>query len=183
MNCRWDTSTAAGVWLPEESGKERITRRAPVYAFYRIRETPVRLRGTGNEYQLLSVSASGDLTVLQFGGSWGALFCMAEELQKGVALVPTTEELTAGRRAAAHELADQALDTYNAWLSGECYGCVVEVFTLTNPEAEPEDFKWEQASENSCWGFVGQEYAESSLRDEFYDGAVADLTANALAEI
>lgn len=68
--------------------------------------------------------------------------------------------------------ADGSLKEYSAWASGEVYGCVTEVFELQ------EDSSWEQVEEDSCWCFVGIEYAEKTLKDEYFDNVVADYHSN-----
>lgn len=60
----------------------------------------------------------------------------------------------------ARELAIEAIDQFNSWLSGDCYG--VKILTL-----KATDDGWEEADEDACWGYVGKEWAEQSLKDEF----------------
>lgn len=62
------------------------------------------------------------------------------------------------RASKAREYCEQFLSTYNSLISGDVYGCCVEVFNSDG----------EQVSEDSCWGFVGAN-AESSLKTEFFD--------------
>lgn len=61
------------------------------------------------------------------------------------------------RRAAALELAQQALDTYNAWLAGDCWGICVEVY----------DAAGELVEDDACWGFVGGDWAMQDLQASF----------------
>lgn len=180
MQCRWDTSSGAGIWLPDEFARDEIDRRAQVYAHYLVRKTPLRMHGKDNEYQLLKVDWSGAdepvLNSMRFSDDWLSLWNQAATLAGPLNATP--KQTLWARRQAAEELAQQALDEYNAWLSGDCYGCVVETFQNVGTEDEPS---WEQINQDSCWGFVGGDYAKEELKDQFYDGAVADLQADALA--
>lgn len=68
------------------------------------------------------------------------------------------------RRAQCKLYAEQFLSQYNDIISGNVYGCVVQV----------HDLEGAQLSEESCWGFIGTDHAEESLKDEFYNPAVED---------
>ena len=74
---------------------------------------------------------------------------------------------SAARRAQAMIRAEQALDEYNAWVNGECYGVVVQTHDLSGTLIESD----------SCWGFIG-EAAEEAL-DEMLDESVAGATSAA----
>lgn len=50
--------------------------------------------------------------------------------------------------------AHQAVETYNGWLSGDCWGVCVETF-------DKEGVPLEQ---DACWGYHGQEYAEEEMK-------------------
>jgi len=68
------------------------------------------------------------------------------------------------RRAQCELYAQQFLDTYNDIISGNIYGCVVQV----------HDLDGELISEDACGGFIGSEYAEESLKTEFFNPAVKE---------
>jgi len=61
---------------------------------------------------------------------------------------------------AADKYAQSCLDEYVKWCNGDCYGIVVETFTKEGDE-------WVQAEEDTCWGFIGGEYAEQEMKREF----------------
>lgn len=64
----------------------------------------------------------------------------------------------------------QFLSEYNAIISGDVYGCVVETFTLAE---EGDDQEWErEGDEEACWGFIGSDHAMDSLRTEFFEPAL-----------
>lgn len=70
---------------------------------------------------------------------------------------------------AAVNYAAGVLDEYSKWCSGEVYGCVVQVFTRDGDEWKPN------ADHDSCWGFIGHEYALEALRSDFVDPVVGRL--------
>lgn len=67
----------------------------------------------------------------------------------------------AEKLAVADKYAQSCLDEYTKWCNGEVYGCVVQV--------HEED--GELVNEDSCWGFIGYEYAEETLKEEFFEPA------------
>lgn len=64
------------------------------------------------------------------------------------------------------------VEEYAEWCNGNVYGCVVETFENVGTEEEPE---WEQTHEDACWGFIGSEYAQQALVDEFFKPALAGV--------
>jgi len=77
--------------------------------------------------------------------------------------------------AAVHYAAG-VLEEYSKWCSGDVYGCVTQVFTLAKEPDEGEEPEWIASGDyDSCWGFIGQEHAEESLKDEFFDPVVERL--------
>lgn len=59
----------------------------------------------------------------------------------------------------AREMFDNALDEYNKWITGDCWGVVVDVFERQRRG------KYEHTDEDSCWGYIGSDYAESELKE------------------
>lgn len=100
MQCRWDTTRGAGVWVPDEY----------------LREELEKLKGDE-------------------------------------------------RRARALLYAKQFLDTYNAILAGEVYGCVVQTY----------DENGERFESDSCWGFIGFDPAMESLESEYFKPTCASV--------
>lgn len=66
-------------------------------------------------------------------------------------------DYTVKREAALYQYCKGVLETYNAYLNGDVYGVCVEVF-----DRETGD----RISEDACWGFYGQKYAEEALQGE-----------------
>lgn len=59
--------------------------------------------------------------------------------------------LTAKRRAACLESLRSVVSEFSKWLNGDCYGYIIE-----DPDGEHLD---------SCWGFIGDEYAMQAARE------------------
>lgn len=66
---------------------------------------------------------------------------------------------------AADAYAAAILNNYVAWRNGEVFGCVVQTYKLDNGT-------WEDETEDSCWNFVGFEYAEKALQEDFFKPAI-----------
>lgn len=100
-------------------------------------------------------------------GSWG----------RALAFISTTygPANDTNLRAVAEKYATGVAENYAAWCSGDCYGCVTEVFQR---EGEGDDAVWEQTSEDACWGFIGGDYARQTLKDEYFDNVVEKLKAS-----
>lgn len=64
----------------------------------------------------------------------------------------------------AEEYCESILDEYIMWCNGEVYGICVCTYER---ETEEEDSKWVLKDEDSCWGFIGMDHAESSLKEAF----------------
>ncbi|MFA5311703.1 MAG: hypothetical protein WC375_00125 [Methanomassiliicoccales archaeon] len=60
-------------------------------------------------------------------------------------------------RKIAREFAESTINEFNHWANGDCYGIVVEWF----------DAEGIQIDNDSCWGFIGYEYAKKELQDSF----------------
>ena len=62
-------------------------------------------------------------------------------------------------RSKAVEFARQALASYNAWLSGDCYGVAVDVFSI-------EGERLKRVNDSAVWGYIGREWAEQAMKEE-----------------
>ena len=154
MQCRWDTTHAAGVWLPDSEARVEILRRARVYDHAHISERVVR----GKKYALRNRHGN----TLAMSNDWSELWVRAQEIADlcEASGIPGTGR---GRAIAAQELAEGALEQYNAWLSGDCYGVCVEVYKLE----DEDDEDGELVEDEACWGFVGSDFAKQDLEEGF----------------
>lgn len=66
------------------------------------------------------------------------------------------------------------IEEYQAWADGEVYGHIVEKDVTriprdaedrNDPELDDETREWEHV--DSCWGYIGREYAEDAAREAF----------------
>jgi hypothetical protein len=113
--------------------------------------------------QVWSVTGSGPQCLFDTArgaGVWVPDQFLREELDS----IKTNEGIDMARSKAV-EFARQALGSYNAWLAGDCYGVAVDVFSTEGDRLKLVD-------ESAVWGYVGREWAESALSDEF-DSACA----------
>lgn len=163
MQCQFDTAKGAGVWVPDDSAREEILRRAKVYAFGRIQTNGAWTVGSGRKrYWAVKDEA--------FGGhseefrEWHQAYEWLEKAVKRLKKRATKAQLTQGRRRAAHEIAATALSLYNDWLSGNCYGVVVCVYE--NVAASDEEPEWELLSSDDCWGYIGSDDTMAVLREQ-----------------
>lgn len=157
MNCRWDTSRGAAVWVPDDYARQEIDRRAKVYAFGHIED--LQLRGPRKlRYHAIP---TGTASLGSFEHRHEA-FKALEEYSKVFAATP--EMLAAGRVRAAEELASQACETYTSWANGDCYGIVVELHEPV-PGVDGDTCFVEELS--SCWGFIGGDWAEEDLKSSW----------------
>lgn len=61
----------------------------------------------------------------------------------------------------AKDAIETEISEHNRWAEGECYGYIVQkrvTWTTDNDDYDDHD-EWED-TEDSCWGFIGREYAE-----------------------
>lgn len=60
----------------------------------------------------------------------------------------------------AEKYADGVLEQYQLWANGDTFGIIVETFRLEGDGYMPA------GESDSCWGFIGGEYAERELKDQ-----------------
>lgn len=149
--CRWDTSRGTAVWVPDEYARDEIESHADVYAYAYV-DTNGYCKGRNIKYIL---RVQGTAWTKQ-SDDWRELYQLAKEIArlKKKAGEPSKFD---GRRIAALELAEQAASLYTSWANGDCYGVVIGIYDLEGNLVE----------EDACWGYVGSEWAEEALEEEF----------------
>lgn len=74
----------------------------------------------------------------------------------------------------AEKVIESEIKEYRAWAEGEVYGHIVEKNVTRiardaedrdDPELDDETTEWEHV--DSCWGYIGREYAEEAAREAF----------------
>lgn len=114
------------------------------------------------EHGLCQWSVSGRGMNCRWDTSRGeAVWAPDKHLQEELAKIEDPD----ARYAQAVIYAEQAVELYNAWSSGDCYGVVVQTH---DKEGAMED-------EDAVWGYVGGEHAEEELAScmEYRAGEVA----------
>lgn len=141
--CRFDTASGAAVWVPNDVCLDEINRRSAVYRKGRI----VKLK------QHWLVSSRGGPEA--YFNSWGEAFQFLEKME-----IPEFNLMAQefAEEVAAEELAQDAVEVYNAYLNGDVYGVVVAEYDSETKELIKYD---------DCYGFFGYEHAEEELEHRF----------------
>lgn len=161
MQCRWDTASGGGVWVPDDSAREEIDRRAKVYAFGHIITNGSWTRASGKLRYIAKLDKDyGEVESEEFE-QWSEAFAWLEARSKKLRMSRRQASRAAqdrlGRGRAAREIARSVLKTYNDWLAGNCYGIVAATFS--NTASKGEEPEWEFVESDECWGFIGDDYA------------------------
>ncbi len=175
QQCSWDTSRAAGVWVPDDCAESELDRREKVYAFgsvtYAYRNGrkvwQAELDSAFQIYAGVHISAGTD--------TWYEAFQWLEQVITSQRLKLTgsrkKRELhikTIGRARAREELAREALALYNEYLAGNVYGTAVATFQLEEPGY------WAVADAETVWDYIGIENAYQAM-DELFEGICSDF--------
>lgn len=150
MQCRWDTARGAGVLIPDEEIRALIDERKFAYAFGDIQQR-------GNRwfvYRDYSFGFTQDPEFDSWSDAWEYLCAFAKKHAEH--RTPAME--SEGFYRSCNALVKGVIEEYNQWLAGDCYATVVESFRRT------DDDSWSLENEESCWGYVGEEYARSQLQ-------------------
>jgi hypothetical protein len=151
MQCRFDTSRGAAVWVPDEYARSELGRRAETYAYAYV-DTTGFCKGRNIKY-ILRVQNT-DWT--KQSDDWRELYQLAKEIARLKKKAGEPSEFD-GRRIATLEFAEAACESYTSWANGDCYGIVIGIYDLEGNLIE----------DPTCWGYVGSEWAEEALEEEF----------------
>jgi hypothetical protein len=151
VRCRWDTSIGAAVWVPDEYARDEIERRAEVYKYAYVDDSGYS-RGRGIKHTLYVQNTKWT----KQSDDWRELYQLAKEIARLKKKAGEPPEFD-GRRIATLELAESACESYTAWSNGDCYGVCVGIYDLEGNLIE----------DPTCWGYVGSEWAEEALDEEF----------------
>jgi hypothetical protein len=147
---QWDTTRGAGAWVPDDCCREHIRyeairRQLPEGASVSYVSTPRKTNVI--TWRLPDGRSRGGYRNFATAARAAARAC-------GVAI--DRQQLAHDSRQVAVECAEQALEEYNAWLAGACYGVSVEVF----------DGQGVRVKEDDCWGYIGAEWAQQTLDEQ-----------------
>ena len=151
---QWDVAHGGAVWVPDQACEDHIEvtalQRCYADAFtVEYHATPKK------QHDIRWIVRRQDGPDLQRGG-YKTFMAAARGACRALALPAMPEKLAVKRTELAHECCQQALDEYNRWLAGDCWGVCCEAFDLNSV----------RFLDDACWGFIGDEYAQSALNTE-----------------
>lgn len=153
MNCRWDTSRAAAVWVPDKDAIDNI--RSSVLSELGIGRV-AWFGALGSQTDPLNARFSLDgITWEGEGKGWN----WSQALEQMISSSPVKIErakLDALLYAKAREYCKGILEEFNYWRNGEAYGVVTYVIDRSTGERI-------EAHDEECWGYLGSSYAEEEL--------------------
>lgn len=170
---RWDVGAGAAVWVPDKESAENIWINAVkpllpegVHVGYKSKlnpdgtcikrapkpgEKPYFQDGTCIDERYsnritLSMPGKKDRVFQSFKAAYSAAL-----RDHGIKALPADFQDLQYEEAV--KMCEDVLVSFNAWLSGDCYGVVVDVF----------DRDGKQIDDDACWGHIGHDYAEREL--------------------
>lgn len=165
MQCRWDTSRGGAVWIPDSAALENIRYQVldsqgvgKVSWFGALGSKTAPLHA---KYSLDGVNWAGHFQ------HWGEAMAALKTAWRAQGNVEEEELLTSLEREMAVKYCRGVLESYNAWLSGECFG--VCVYALDKKTGELAD-----KHTHEVWGYIGESHAAEELQREVL-GLVARL--------
>lgn len=146
--CRWDTSSGAAVWVPDDACRERIDDLEEIFRRSTLAELRAVMAVADVEGNIIAEFQKDD-----WAGIWGLL--------KGRCTVQCVEREPAVARAMACEyLAKQFCEVWNQYISGDCYCVHVESF------AQAANGEWGSTGEECSGGHLGLDNALQCMSDE-----------------
>lgn len=149
MQCRFDTSRGAALWIPEGYALDEVKRLGKVFDHAYIEKTSF-CRGQNLRYNLLV-----DEKAVARSDNWYKIWLIAHDIAR-LRIKAGVPAFYDGERKAALELAHTACEVYTDWCNGNCYDVVTAIY----------DFNGELLEEGNCGGFIGDEDAEDSLEEQ-----------------
>lgn len=102
-----------------------------------------------------------------------AIALVSREMFRAWHMVPEGKPMPRGYRQRAAESLQAVIDEYNTWATGECYGYQVQRHAPDCDDCEDLPVSewpatdcagWED-TDDSCWGFIGYEYATEAATE------------------
>ena len=147
MQCLWDTSRGAAVWVPDEAARSEIDRRAAVYAYGEV----MKLTGPAPWHARYDETGEVSPGFVEWFTAFSWLNCRKKGRGNPVL----------GRQRACNDLARHAVELYNNWLNGHSYMTVHSTLAnLADDDAEPD---WREIDYDCCGGYYGDDDAISAL--------------------
>lgn len=153
MNCRWDTSRGAAVWVPDQDAVDNI--RSSVFKDLGIGKVAL-FGAVGSKHDQIHARYTLDgSTWVGEGKGWS--WKEAQDQMIAASLTPIDQiQLQSFMYAKAEEYCKGVLEEYNDWVNGNVYGVVCYVV-----DRETGDILHDESEE--CWGYLGCDGAEQEL--------------------
>jgi hypothetical protein len=151
---QWDVSNCAGVWVPDPCCVEHIQLTAAKKLWdvdITIGCSKTKIHGA-MQYRQFCYYMRGKKKSGRFVSVQSAI----RSALKHQGLKFDKDQFTVAMREEAFVCAGQAIETYNSWLAGDVYGVCYSLFDTDGVSIDSE--------EDSCWGFIGSDYAERELK-------------------
>lgn len=151
--CRWDTSRAAAVWVPDDDAVDNI------------RSSALSELGLGKVAWFGACGSETDPLHARYsldGETWvgeGMGWKWREAQSQLIGASPKAfdpKELDSVMQAKAVEYCKGLLSEYNDWINGNVYGVVCYVIDRSTGQVL-------DGEADECWGYIGQESAEAEL--------------------
>lgn len=161
MQCGWDTSNGAAVWVPDACAKNNI------------RHTVLKGLGIGEVKWFGACGSKEDPLHARYsldgGSTWNGNFANWEQALSAM-VAASDRKLDAGElqklmAEEAHKYCKSTLESYNDWANGNVYG--VKLYVIDRETGECID-----ELTNECWGYIGHSYAEETLDSEIVNMVV-----------
>lgn len=153
MQCQWDTTSEAGVWVPDDYCREHIHYSAMKALLPDGCRAEYAYDYETGKNKIVAHTPAGKVERRTYKSFVTAMRAVA----RIIGFKFDKEKLEQAAREEAIKCAKQACDAFSDWGNGVCYGVCVEVF----------DGDGGQVAEDTCWGYIGSEHAEESLKMEF----------------
>lgn len=148
---RWDGTSFAGFWEADQECINSIKIKAIEKLGLKIETIQTACCAADPKRQkpwVLSLSFRGK--ELWRGSSWSKMATDGLRIAKKIGCV---------RKALSHEafgMARGVCETYTSWCNGDCYGVVVVTCEADGSMIDSDE----------CWGYIGHEYAEQTLKEQ-----------------
>lgn len=135
--------------------------------------------GTRVEYMSTDVKLNDITYILPNGDKQGGFTSFVDAIKAAAAKLDaslTLQQIHEAGKNFAYEYAKGVCTEYTQWANGETYGVVVETYHRT-----PVD-EWESVNQDSCWGYIGSNWANEALNEAVENAASESMTELAVAQ-
>ena len=153
-----DYMEADGAWLPTDDMRQLIKDRASVLAFGFIEKDY-----KSQKYKVSLNQCFGEIESPDFDVRLAAFTWLKEHIETRKLELPddeSSELYSRGFNQSAMWSAEEAIELYNQWVTGDVYCICYAAY-------EKKDGEWELVDDDPCGGYFGIEDAVECLKDEF----------------